>query len=180
VISNGQNGICLRGSGHLVKNCTAIENQSWGIYAYRGSTIIGNTVCNNQGDGIRVEGGCTVTGNTVTGSERNGIYAYYGCTVTGNTVRLNNLSAQLEHGGIRVMDGCLVKGNTVRENLRNSIYVGLTNNAVEENLITVSAGHGIYFNDTGNFYANNRASDNATKNYAGTTGQTDGGGNYEF
>jgi len=42
-----------------------------------------------------------------------------------------------------------------------------------------SSLQGIYFDSTGNFYANNRASDN-TNNYANTAGQIDGGGNIEF
>jgi len=220
IISNGGWGVYLRGSGHLVKDCTVAANFI-GISPGYSSTVTGNTAYDNNGQGISVSTGCTVTGNTaynntagiatssgctivgntaynnrqdgivagtaslVTGNttyynQNAGIYAPYACTVSGNTVGYNNQSNTVGFAGLYVNDNCLVKGNTVIGNKQNNIYVENSNNAIEENLVTVcSPGNGINFNSTGNFYANNRASDNGT-DYANTAGQTDGGGNYSF
>ena len=59
--------------------------------------------------------------------------------------------------------------------------MALSDNAIEENLVTDSPGNSIYFSLVGNFYANNRASGNGT-NYAGAlpAGSGDGGGNASF
>ena len=79
------------------------------------------------------------------------------------------------------MDGsCMVKDNVIKSNLQNNLYVDYYDNVVENNLVVLcTAGNGIKFSFSGNFYANNRASGNNT-NYANVATQTDGGGNVSF
>ncbi len=181
-IMNSFSGIHLNDRGHLVKDCTATGNgtgSGTGIYAEDGSTITGNTVYDNGSHGIEAGWGNTVTGNTLYRNRGCGIYAGSSCTVTGNTARDNNQTNNASNAGIWVQFNCMVKGNTLKGNLQHNIYVDNSDNAIEENLVTNSAGNGIYFNAAGNFYANNRASGN-TINYANTVGQTDGGGNASF
>lgn len=197
---NGGYGIVALG-GSTVTGNTAYNNVR-GIWASRDCTVAGNTAHNNAGSGIHAIFGCTVTGNTsynntygfyadgwctLTGNTaRNnqycGIIVWSGNTVIGNTVCNNNLADDDFDAGITVAGGgCLIKGNTLRENLQNNLYIMWHDNAIEENLVTGSFA-GIHFDEiegTGNFYANNRASDNIV-DYFNTAGQTDGGGNYSF
>ncbi len=136
--SNGQRGIYLEGTSHLVKDCTASDNgyssgsNVYGIYASTGSTIIGNIVYNCghsttgsycQVYGIRASKNCTVTGNTVydngdnaTGTYVNGILAGASCTITDNTVNSNGSSAGTTVHGISAGIGSTVTGNTVYGN----------------------------------------------------------------
>lgn len=208
VLENGvvdlySSGIRLRGKGHLVKDCTAAHNYGDGISVEYGCTVTGNTAYNNQNHGISLDAGATVIGNTAYSNQSNGIntpgvcvitnntayynqvdgiYAGSGSTVTNNTAHGNNQGDSSSNGGIRVYYGCLVKGNTLKNNKQNHIYVARSDNAIEENLLTLcTLGNGIYFEQTGNFYANNRASGNGT-DYAGDvpTGDGDGGGNVSF
>ena len=198
-LSNGDSGIFLNGSGHLVKDCTVAENGSFGIYVLNGSTVTGNTASHNQDHGIVAYTGCTVTVNTTYNNQgigisvvyggsvitntaylnqRSGIRATNGSTVTGNTVRSNNQSNNADYTGIWAGTGCLVKNNNVTSNEQNNIYVYGSKNSIEENLVTYS-NNGIYFRIIGNFYANNRASGNST-NYNDVPGNQNGGGNVEF
>jgi len=175
---NGSYGI-YAGTGCTVTGNTAYNNGTYGIYAGSGSTVTGNTANYNGGSGIYAGYGCTISGNTIYANQGKGIHTSYCCMVTANTVYSNNLSDTVNWAGIYAYNDCLVKGNIVRSNKQNNIYVYASDNAIEENLVTDSPGNGIYFNSTGNFYANNRASGNGT-NYANTAGNTDGGGNYSF
>lgn len=194
-LSNGSDGICLWGYAHLVKDCsisenggigifvgsgsavtcnTILENVSDGIMALGNSTITGNTISFNGGDGIEVSFGCTVSGNTVAGNFYYGIWAWDGCAIIDNTAYYNGIGIVVSE------DGSLIKFNTLRGNFVYGILVNGASNSIEENLITGSTtGTGLNFLKAGNFYADNRASDNGT-DYAGTIGQTDGGGNVSF
>jgi parallel beta-helix repeat protein len=196
--SNADIGMYVYYGSTIISN-TAYDNQSYGITA--GGTIVSNTAYDNQIDGIYARSGSTVTGNTARENGNHGIGADYGCAVSGNTVyknqgcgirssgysiltgnvaRFNNQSNTPNYAGIYVPSDCLIKGNTLNANLQNNIYVSSSDNAIEENLVTdCSPGNGIYFNFTGSFYANNRASGNGT-NYANTAGQYNGGGNVSF
>ena len=85
VVSNGSNGIGLHGYGHLVKDCTVVDNSYHGIYTEYDSTITGNTCYRNLKNGIFAAYGSTVTGNTCSDNGENGIGASTGSTVIGNT-----------------------------------------------------------------------------------------------
>ena len=90
----------------------------------------------------------------------------------------NNQLESDSSAGISVNENCLVKDNTVIANKKNNIRIGGSDNVIEENLVTDSS-YGIYFDSTGSFFANNRASGNIT-NYANTSGNMNGGGNISF
>jgi parallel beta-helix repeat protein len=157
-------------------------NNAAGIAASGGCTINANTTYNNREDGIDASKACVVTGNTAYFNQNVGIYAPAACTVSGNTVGYNNQSNTVGFAGLYVKYDCLVKGNAVVGNKQNNIYVEEGGNAIEENLVTsCNPGNGIYFADSNNFYANNRARGNGT-DYAGSlpTGAGDGGGNVSF
>jgi parallel beta-helix repeat protein len=191
VVSNGGSGIDLNGADHTVKDCTAsgnglAEGDHWaGIICGYACLVTGNTVFNNGTedvvhthgvDGIATDAGCTITDNTIALNETAGIWPYHGCTITGNT-SFNNGFAGIYVSG----NGSLVRGNTLRWNGFCNIIVDGTHNAIEENLLTASLC-GIWFMESGNFYANNRALDNAV-NYddapaPGSSG--DGGGNVAY
>jgi parallel beta-helix repeat protein len=107
-----------------------------------------------------------------------GIWSWDGCTVLDNTSSYNQYGIYVEGAG------ALIKGNTVRGSEVDSLYVKGTKNAIESNLVTgCTNGSGIYFETSGNFYSNNRASGNKT-NYSGPSKPTgapgDGGGNVGF
>jgi parallel beta-helix repeat protein len=107
---NGYYGIALKGVCHLVKDCTVSENMMSGLFAYRGSTITGNTAYNNQYSGIYANGGNTVTGNTAYNNQKDGIEVAFGCTVAENTACFN------QQNGIYLSADCLVHGNTATIN----------------------------------------------------------------
>lgn len=151
-----------------------------GISTFAGCTITNNISYNNHSHGILANGeSCTVTGNTVWNNGDIGI-AVEGCcsTVTGNTAYNNNTLNKPSNAGIRVYNSTLLRGNTVTNNTRNNILIMGAGNTIEENLVTRST-NGIYFNHSGNFYDNNRASANGT-DYTNIVGSTDGGGNVSF
>jgi parallel beta-helix repeat protein len=117
VVSNGggevvglYEGMCLYGSGHLVRDCTATENEGGGIKTGPGCTVTGNTAYSNKQYGILVLHGSTVTGNTVYENQGEGIYAYAGSTVSGNTANGN------QEDGIMTWEGCTGTGNTAHNN----------------------------------------------------------------
>ncbi len=192
-VSNGR-GIVLKGSGHLIKDCSVVENTSYGIHVGKSSTVTGNTCYGNHDRGISAYGSCTVTGNTCCDNGNQGILCdgSGGSTVTGNTCWRNwigiqvldgstvigNTASNNEHSGIRVRMGCLVRNNTLRGNNQYNIYVEQPGNTIEENLVTNST-NGIYFDSGGNFYSDNRASGN-TNDYNDAGDNMDGGGNHSF
>lgn len=202
--SNTTTGIQLESVNNMIRNCISSNNLGWGIADSGGSTITGNITYSNSYDGIHAYNGSTITGNasykngqngivtstasTITGNTTynnnwNGIYVVgNGSAVIGNTVSYNNQSNSPGYGGIFVYDanGNTIKGNTLAYNSMDNITLrNSAHNAIEENLLTYS-GNGISFEVSGNFYANNRASNNTTNyNLNGTT-QIDGGGNVGF
>ena len=192
-VSNGP-GIVLGGSCHLIKDCSVVENMSYGIQVGKCSTVTGNTCFGNHDRGISAYGSCTVKDNTCCYNGNQGILCDGGgnSTVTGNTCRGNwigihvldgstvigNTASNNEHSGIRVRMGCLVRDNTLRQNSQHNIYVEHPGNTIEGNLLTNSA-NGIYFDSGGNFYSDNRASGN-TNDYNDPGKNMDGGGNYSF
>jgi len=201
VFSNGDSGIWLEGSSHLIRGCAATDNyigiginggigctitnntvyanSFHGIWGTSRSNVTSNTVYTNGGSGISIGPGCTVTGNTVYANGLSSIWGSSGSTLTGNTVNANNQSDVTSYAGILVIDDCLVKCNSLNANKQNNIYVKGSGNAIEENLVTDSPGNGINFISVGNFYANNRASGNGT-DYSVAAGNTNGGGNASF
>jgi parallel beta-helix repeat protein len=111
VMNNKGYGIQLDGSNHMVKDCTASNNNGdLGIYAGSGSTVIGNTAYDNGKSGILAGYGSTVIGNTAYSNGLNGIITDTGCTVKNNTA-VNNQSV-----GISINTYNLVDGNTAYDN----------------------------------------------------------------
>jgi hypothetical protein len=103
-IHNGSIGIYLKGSEHLVKDCTVSDNGT----SYTGKYVFG----------IVTDEYCTVTDNKVhgngisaTGDYVYGIKTYMGSIVTGNTITNNGTSAGGEVYGIHSV-GSTVTGNT--------------------------------------------------------------------
>jgi parallel beta-helix repeat protein len=137
VMSNGGKGIFLRGSSHLVQDCTAAKNSSDGIDVEYGGTLIGNTAYENQGTGIRAGGGCELTGNVAEDNQGSGIYTSASCMVISNTVSHNQGS------GIHTGWGCTVTGNTSDGNQGNGIYAG-SNSTITENTVDDNLQTGIY------------------------------------
>jgi hypothetical protein len=64
-------GIYLLGNDHLVKGCTASQNQSGGIYVNSG-TITGSVACDNGIVGIKLPGSGSVIGNVANNSSSTG------------------------------------------------------------------------------------------------------------
>jgi parallel beta-helix repeat protein len=192
-IFNGNDGICLQGFSHLVKDCSVSGNGGAGISVAMDSTVTGNLILENLGDGLVALSDSTITGNTVSTNGDDGIEAGYGCMVSGNTVAYNSYFGIWTWDGCAVIDntaygndfgivvseaGSLVKSNMLRSNAQTGILVDGGDNAIEQNLVTDSAV-GFDFMKCGNFYANNRSAGNGS-DYVNTGCQTDGGGNVEF
>jgi parallel beta-helix repeat protein len=178
VTSIGAHGIVLWGSNHTVRDCTvtqtqiSIEQGFGAITCGNMTTVIGNVVSENGIVGIRAGGGCMIRDNTLANCSF-GIIPQSGSSVIDNTI-----SFMAADGiWIRDVEGCLIKGNTLRGNERSGINVEAFDSVIEENLVTLSES-GIYFVNSENVYANNRALFNGT-NYGGEvpTGVYDGGGN---
>ncbi|MHC4571796.1 MAG: right-handed parallel beta-helix repeat-containing protein [Planctomycetota bacterium] len=155
-MSNGGKGVFLKGSDHLVKDCTATRNSGDGIDAEYGSTLTGNTTYENQGTGIMVRGNCTVTGNTTYDNQGNGIHTDSSCTVTSNRTSHNQGS------GIYTGWGGTVTGNLVDDNQKNGIYTNssstVTGNTVDDNQHT-----GIY-TESGCMVSSNKVNGNNRSN----------------
>lgn len=182
VFSNGWSGIFLAGDGQLVKGCTAAENGMHGIQLNDASTADSNQAYGNTNSGIHVEDRCRVTNNTVNNNNHNGIFANKWCYVSGNTVCGNNLSDTATRAGILAYYDNYVVNNNASFNKMNNIRLSYSGNAAEGNLTNdCSTGYGIYFGAPGNFYANNRASNNTT-DFGGSLPILggDGGGNASY
>jgi parallel beta-helix repeat protein len=185
---NSGSGIFLSGVAHVVKDCTAAQNGGYGIAAAGASALDRNTAFGNF-YGIYADDGSTVTNNTLQSNWAAGMFVQSGCTVTGNTLDYNQwpdflpppTDIDTSTGLVVSGSGNAIRGNTLRGNLDTNIRVKGTHNAVEDNLVTNSQT-GIDFEETGNFYANNRASQNTT-NYRkapSSNSPGDGGGNASF
>jgi len=117
-ISNGRSGIRLSGKGHLIKDCTAAENDLNGIHARWSCMVTGNTAHANGGIGISVYWGSTVTDNTTSMNTVDGILVYRECRVVDNTCFWNGYY-EGDGAGIRVV-GIYnhIEHNTVTSNDR--------------------------------------------------------------
>jgi hypothetical protein len=133
-ILNSQQGIYLKGGGHLVKDCTASENGAsaegyvYGIYVETSCTVTDCTVLDNGAGalsrvyGIYADDGSEVRGNTAShngnyaSSYVYGIYADASCTVTANMANHNGTSASANVRGILAAIDCTVTGNTANHN----------------------------------------------------------------
>ncbi|MHC4646179.1 MAG: right-handed parallel beta-helix repeat-containing protein [Planctomycetota bacterium] len=119
-ISNGSDGIHLKGYGHLVKDCMAADNGNNGIwvqqvhgltiYTTGSSTVTGCAAHNNDANGIAVGYACVVTGNNARDNQGHGIQAGDGSVVAQNAA-FNN-----DDNGIHVEGACTVIGNTAAHN----------------------------------------------------------------
>jgi parallel beta-helix repeat protein len=185
---NSGSGIFLSGVAHVVKDCMAAQNAGYGIAVADASTLDHNTALGNY-LGIYAGSGCAVTNNVCQGNWAAGMLVQSGCTVTDNTLDNNQWPdflpppTDIDSGTGLIVDGLgsAIRGNTLRGNSDTNMRIKGTHNAVESNLVTGSQ-FGIYFEEIGNFYANNRASQNTT-NYMkapGSNSPGDGGGNVAF
>lgn len=180
VVSNGCVGVFLDSQNNLVKDCIVLDNSfgsndvGGGIICSHASSITDNVVSNNSDySGIVTDSGCIISGNNVSYNGF-GIRVWYGCNVVDNIFSWDTDGIVIEG------NGCFVKGNTVFESTLNGIKVEGAYNDIEENLVTY-CHVGVYFSDSQNFHANNRALNNTT-NYDGSvpTGSGNGGGNVTF
>ena len=177
-MSNACYGIRLRGEGHLVKDCTAADNDFYGIYAGAGSTVTGNTGYSNGDYGIYTDSGCTVTGNTCYYNGGDGLVTGTGCTITGNTSRLNtgdgihflglgtiadNTADRNSGYGIRVTSGAVVARNSCAENTLDGIKAGDANRIVQNDCVGNGFGDdgaGIHVTSLRNIILDNTVSQN--------------------
>ncbi|MHC4463985.1 MAG: NosD domain-containing protein [Planctomycetota bacterium] len=175
LVSNGY-GVRLWGSGHLVKDCTAIDNGDDGIRVANDCIVTGNVI-NGNGSALTTEGvGCTITGNTAFGNM--GGFWVDRCTVTGNTLVQNwtginanqsivsgNTLIGNAFGGILVDGDCTVTANNCDRNgvdqASAGIWVSGSGNRVEANNLT-NNDLGIEVSGTGNIIIKNTASGNGT------------------
>jgi parallel beta-helix repeat protein len=165
-------GFYLYGCGHLIKDCSAQDNWSSGIYVDAGCTVTGNTASCNGYNGIQASTGCLITGNTIYSNSSFGIYADGGCKVSGNTSYLNGSGIGLNYGceatgntvtyngssGIDIGSSCTVTGNIISHNTGNGIKVQYSKNAIMDNKCfyngyNVADAAGIYI-QSGNGYGN--------------------------
>jgi parallel beta-helix repeat protein len=107
-------GICLHGSNHTVKGCTASDNGSVGIKARHLESessgtnflISENTANNNGAIGIYTSVGAIVKGNRCSHNGTWGINASTDCVISKNTCDYNT------YEGISVWYGCLIEKNS--------------------------------------------------------------------
>lgn len=138
-VSNSLRGIYLNGSGHLVKDCLASNNGTYGsgdvygIYTNSDSILSGNIAIDNGTEtsynvsGIYAGHGCTLTDNVAknngeraTGSSVRGIVASIGSTLTDNIARDNGFSASGTVYGIYGSSGSTLTNNTAYDNGNSS------------------------------------------------------------
>jgi hypothetical protein len=149
IMSCGNCGINLSGTGHMIKDCAVrgISAPSGGyiigIYAGEASVVTGNVICNN--------GTSAAAGSDVTG-----ISAGNGCTIIGNVVSSNGTSGAGIVYGIGAGNGCVVNDNSVHSNGGNSTgpsvrgihasgYTKVVGNCVYNNGVSASGTrHGIF------------------------------------
>lgn len=184
VISNGSCGICLGGSGNLVRGCFVegnggtgtcsggliegnvyLNNETGGIAAGDGARVVGNTISATRKTGIFARSGCTIQNNVVSDADNSGIYAEFGCLIEGNVVSASNRANVDGYAGVKVMGDCIVRGNTARGNWQANFYFLRSGNTVEGNLATAPAdtlGDGFRFRMKENHFAGNQASGNRT------------------
>jgi parallel beta-helix repeat protein len=148
IVSNGACGICIGGSGNVIRNCNCSNNAANGICPGVDCIVADNICSGNSHNGILAGSGCVITGNTLSHNGQSGISAYAGCMVAQNTASGNNQSSNTEHAGIKLFDGNSAQNNVMRDNRVNNIFVKGSGNVIEDNVITASAsdkaGNGIF------------------------------------
>ena len=204
-MSNFYCGIRLYGKGNLVKDCTAAENDFYGIYTGSGSMVTGNTCYSNGDNGIYTDSGCTVTGNTCYDNGGNGLLAGTGCTIIGNTSRLNtgdgiyflglgtiadNTADRNSGYGIKVTSGAVVARNSCAENKLDGIKAGDANRIVQNDCVGNGFGDdgaGIHVTSLRNIILDNTVSQNdrgidvdSTRNFIAKNTATTNTVNYDI
>jgi parallel beta-helix repeat protein len=169
VIDNAGIGIDLGGVDHLVRSSTFLGNGFGGIFVGSNSLIKDCKISFNFGHGIELSSKCTVLANVVDFNLLSGIWTWSHCVVIDNVV-----SDNFQQGIFVDGDYSQIKRNTLTENLENNILVDGSGNAIEENFVCGS-NCGIRIEKSGNFYANNRATENGTDYIIAPTNADDGG-----
>jgi parallel beta-helix repeat protein len=162
------------GSGSVLSGNTAYNNTgTYTILGGYGSTLSGNTAYNNTGTyAIYGRLASILSGNSVYYNAGWGIYGNGSNLIKDNTASYNNTANTAGRGGLRAGSDSRVVGNTLDSNYQNNIYVYSSDSTIESNTVTDST-NGIFFNNSGNFYGNNRAAGNITNfNLNGTTQKT--------
>jgi len=111
------------GYGSIVKGNHVAENTT-GITAYNGCTIIGNVFKSNIGCGIYTYDACSVLDNSLLNNGQSGIFTGNYCTITRNTA--NGDSSV----GIRAGNHCTITNNTTQgltkgtdcTDMQNTVY----------------------------------------------------------
>jgi len=199
VEGNGAGGISLDGSHHAIRDCVVRANGFRGITVFESASITGVTAQGNAGDGIRAQGGSIIVHSISTGNAQDGIAILEGVVanstardngasgisagssrVVDNAVHNNNTTNTLGQGGLGLGRDNLASGNLAQGNQNANVVVTSSDNVLVDNLALDGPGSGFFFfNASGNFWANNRATGNSP-NFNNAAGQTDGGGNVAF
>jgi len=190
VIDNGGSGIFLRGGNHQVRNCSAQDNGTIGIFSGPESLLTHNIAANNGTTGIQSTSYSILTHNTVSNSQSDGIIGGQGTIILSNTVQLsqgiqgifggfgskiiNNNVFSNAQWGIFADGGNLIKGNTIIfNNIDNAIGRGglrVNNDSrVVDNLLDSNREHNIYVQNADNVLDGNHVTDavNAAGNGTG-------------
>jgi len=74
-------GISVKGTGHMVQRCTCMRNEGFGIYLYNNAAVFNNTCCSNGVHGICIRDNGTAADNTCNDNASFGILAWSGWSI---------------------------------------------------------------------------------------------------
>ena len=146
-------------SGNVITDCLRS-----GIFVSHRSKVVGNNISMCGHNGISASGQDEISQNIICESGYVTTYPYYGIATSFG----NNL----------IRDNHLVANGLVSSNIGGNIHVMGKGNCVIGNLVNDAKVGLQFFYTTGNFFAENRATNNTTDFITGSN--TDGGNNYSF
>ena len=140
ITGNAGSGIYLKGQGHQVHNCMAVQNSKEGIYLLESCSAVGNILEGNRKRGLHAGADSIVERNIAQRNHSVGIFAGANCSLTGNTAVLNR------NAGIFAMTGSTVRGNTAHHNGASGIFAG-SGCTVFQNISWSNKDHGVDVDD---------------------------------
>ena len=152
-VMNNDYGMHLVSKGNSIKQCSAADNQSYGIFVGSGSVVINNTAYGNSNTGMFIGRASTIIGNTAYDNGFRGIEAGTGSTLTDNMAYSNG------GGGITAGTGSTIVHNSSSYN-ENGIEASSGSN-LSDNSCFENDRWGIFIGDLGNFEGETRVTNNS-------------------
>jgi|GEM_PF-3930065 len=139
-LSNGENGIVVRGAGVSITNSLITSNAGSGIaFQMAAASRVENNIVLGNGAGIRVEDGSQnvrIHNNSISGNLTDGVYVASGST--GTEISSCDIGGNFRHGCFVLSNGQTLSDNLITENGVQGVAIGAPGMPAQPNFVQVS------------------------------------------